>query len=71
MLLFSTPSSLEPGYIYVQNINATLLLATAFSRNIIFDPRSDIYIYNNIYKNNYIHINCYICIYKCYIYMYK
>lgn len=45
MLFFSTLPSLEPGYIYVQNINATLLLATALSRNIIFHTSIYIYIY--------------------------
>lgn len=45
MLFFSTLSSLEPGYIYVQNINAALLLAMALSRNIIFRPTSVLYIY--------------------------
>ena len=50
MLFFSTLPSLEPGYIYVQNINATLLLATALSRNIIFHTSIYIYIYIYIYK---------------------
>ena len=49
MLFFSTPPSLEPGYIYVQNINATLLLATALSRNIFFHTSIHIYIYIYIY----------------------